>query len=198
MVLEIRRIHTLVEDVFTEDAVTLDQPVRRVAAVAIVTNPWIGQPHVEDLAPVVQQNCPALSHALMARILPHYTGDDRVEAFGKAVLVGLAGEIEHGAALVHNPFFSDVVRDNVAGTSVIASTEARGEAGTTVHVPLCHVTAASTRTHYQGFAVTVPDGPHPDEIAIIVGTSSAGRPLPRIGDRRTDPPFDPSPWRVLS
>jgi hypothetical protein len=195
---QVRRYHTLVEDTLTEGGVSLSRPVRRVAVAAIVANPWAGQPHVEDLSGFVHEACPALSRAIMARILPLYTGDDHVEAFGKAVVVGLGGEVEHGAALIHNPFFSDTVRDNVGGTSVIASTEARGQAGTTVHVPLCHVTAASTRTHYQGFAVTVPDGPHPDEIVVIVATSSGGRPLPRIGDRRTDPPFDPTPWRVLS
>jgi hypothetical protein len=193
----IRRLHTLVEDTMTEDGVALPRTVRRVAAVAIVANPWAGAPHADDLGAFVQESCPALSQALMSRILPLYTGDDHVEAFGKAVVVGLGGEVEHGAALVHNPFFSDVVRDNVAGTSVIASTEARGAAGTTVHVPLCHITAATTRSHYQGFAVTVPDAPHPDEIAVIVATASTGRPLARIGDRRTDPPFDPTPWRVL-
>ncbi|WP_200938278.1 amino acid synthesis family protein [Aeromicrobium sp. Root472D3] len=193
-----RQFHTLVEETVTEGGVTLPRVVRRVVVAAVVTNPWAGRAHVDDLSTFVRQSCPALARDVMARILPHHAGDDRVEAFGKAVVVGLAGEVEHGAALVHNPFFSDVVRSAVAGTSVIASTEARGEAGTTVHVPLCHVTSASTRSHYQGCAVSVPDAPHPDEIVVVVATSSAGRPMPRIGDRLTDPPFDPTPWRVPS
>lgn len=197
MAASIRRLHTLVEDTMTENGTALPRAVRRVAAVAIVANPWAGGPHAGDLGTFVQESCPALAQALMSRILPFYAGGDQVEAFGKAVIVGLAGEVEHGAALVHNPFFSDVVRDNVAGTSVITSTEARGAPGTTVHVPLCHITAATTRSHYQGFAVTAPDAPHADEIAVVVATASAGRPLARIGDRRTDPPFDPTPWRIL-
>jgi len=194
----VRRFHTLVEDTVTEGGVVLPRAVRRVVVAAVVTNPWSGRPHADDLGAFVHESCPALSRDVMTRILPHYSDDDRIEAFGKAVVVGLAGEVEHGAALVHNPFFSDVVRAAVDGTAVIASTEARGEAGTTVHVPLCHVTSASTRSHYQGCAVSVPDAPHPDEIVVVVATSSSGRPLPRIGDRLTDPPFDPTPWRVPS
>lgn len=198
MPVHIRRFHTLVEETLTEDGLTLPGPIRRVAVAAVVANPWLTGGHVDDLSSVVRESCPPLARDIMQRVLAAHDGTRHVEAFGKAVAVGLRGEVEHGAALVHNPFFSDVVRDNVLGTSVISSTEARGEAGITVHVPLCHITAASTRSHYQGFAVTVPDAPHPDEILVIVGTASSGRPLPRIGDRRSDPPFDPIPWKVTS
>lgn len=194
--LQVRRFHVVVEDVEREGGQAVPAPVRRVAATAVVRNPWAGAPFTPDLSPVVRAGCPALARDLLARILPlHEAG---VEAFGKAVVVGAAGEVEHGAALVHNPFFSDVVRDNLGGTSVIASTEARAGAGATIHVPLVHVTAATTRSHYQGMPVTVPDAPWPDEILVVVATSSGGRPLARIGDRRTDPPFDPEPWRVTS
>lgn len=196
MQLEVRRFHVLVEDVEHEGGQALPVPIRRVAAAAVVRNPWAGAEFTPDLSPVVRAGCPALAHELLARIVPEYGG--AVEAFGKAVVVGTGGEVEHGAALVHNPFFSDVVRDNLGGASVIASTEARAGAGATVHVPLVHLTAATTRSHYQGMAVSVPDAPWPDEILVVVATSSGGRPLARIGDRRTDPAFDPEPWRVTS
>lgn len=180
------------EEVFSDAGRSDGRSFVRVAAAAAVANPWVGR-DVDDLTTDVRAFAPPLAQTMMRRALDALGGP--VEAFGKAVVVGLAGETEHGDALVHNPFFSNVVRLGAAGTSVISSTETRGPAGTTVAVPLCHVTAASTRSHYQGMAVRVSDAPHDDEILVVVALASGGRLHARIGDRTTDPDFDPTPWR---
>ncbi|MFD1715980.1 amino acid synthesis family protein [Amnibacterium flavum] len=188
----IRRISTIRDEVLEDRGRRPSEPLIRVAVAAAVGNPWFAS-SVEDFAADVRKICPPLAQEMMRRGLDAL--GQPVEAFGKAVVVGLGGETEHGDALVHNPFFSDVVRLGAGGTSVIASTESRGPAGTAVAVPLCHVTAAGTRSHYQGMTVRVADAPEPDEILVVVALSSAARPAARIGDRRTDPPFDPTPWR---
>lgn len=180
------------EEVLSDAGRSTEQALVRVAVAAAIRNPWVGR-DVDDLTTEVRVLAPPLAQTMMRRAL--YALGGPVEAFGKAVVVGLAGETEHGDALVHNPFFSNVVRLGAAGTSVIASTETRGPAGTSLAVPLCHVTAASTRSHYQGMAVRVPDAPHDDEILVVVALAGGGRLHSRIGDRTTDPDFDPTPWR---
>jgi len=111
---------------------------------------------------------------------------ENAEAFGKAALVGTDGEIEHGAALIHTPWFGDVVRQALDGTSIIVFSDARGPAGTSLVVPVWHKSAAATRSHYQTVEVRVPDAPRPDEIVLVCAAATGGRPLARIGDRSTD------------
>lgn len=187
----VRRFHVEIEDV------SGDEPRRRVAVAAIVQNPWIGRGVVADLQPQVRRLCPPLGRELMQRTLVAHAGGP-IEAFGKAVVVGATGEPEHGAALIHTPFLSDVIRHAVGGTSVISSTEAHGYGDTAIAVPLCHVTSANTRSHYQGFEIAVPGAPAPDEIVVVIATSSGRRIRARIGDRTTDPRFDPSPWSAAA
>ncbi len=183
----IRKIVVHREELLTE----LGQPVRagtsRASAAAVVANPWLGRGVVEDLQAEVTVLAPRLARELTARLVAAVGGVDRVEAFGKAAIVGLDGEIEHGAALMHTPFFGNVLRELLDGTSIICFSEERAEAGTTLSVPMWHKTAASTRSHYQAASVRVPDAPRPDEIVVVAAVSSGPRPNARIGDRRTDP-----------
>lgn len=195
MSLQIRRVHVTSQAVHTEAGRVLDGDLQQVVAAAVLTDPWSGRGDVRDLSSPVRQGCPPLVRLLMDRALAALPAGATAAAVGKAVAVGTGVELEHGAALIHNPYFSDVVRDRVGGTSVLPSTEARGPEGVLLTVPLVHRTRATDRAHYQGVQISVPDAPHPDEIVVLVALSTGTRPDPRIGDRRTDAPFDPTAWR---
>ncbi|MBW0102766.1 amino acid synthesis family protein [Pseudonocardia sp. KRD291] len=181
----IRRIVTVVEESVRELGEPVRSPVRRAAAVAVVANPWLGRIQ-EDLSPQVAELAPEIAHALSDRLLAALGGATAVEAFGKAAIVGLDGEIEHAGALIHTPFFGDVLRYRTGGESIIVFSDQRAAAGTALTVPLWHKDHASTRSHYQTVTVRVPDGPRPGEIAVIAAVSDGPRPNARIGDRRTD------------
>lgn len=182
----VRRILTVVEELVTELGEPVATPVRRAAAVAIVANPWAGRGITDDLSAEVAALAPHVAHALSDRLLAALGGSDRVEAFGKAAIVGLDGEIEHAGALIHTPYFGDVLRARTGGESIIVFSDQRAAAGTALTVPLWHKNHAATRSHYQTLTVRVPDGPRPDEIAVIAAASDGPRPNARIGDRRTD------------
>lgn len=183
----VRKIVVQAEELLTE----LGQPVRtvarRVAAAAVMANPWLHHGVVEDLQAEVTQVAPMLARELTARLIAAVGGVDHVEAFGKAAIVGLDGEGEHGAALMHTPYFGNVFRELVEGTSIICFTEERAGAGASLSVPMWHKTAASTRSHYQSVPVRISDAPRSDEIVLVAAVSSGPRPNARIGDRRTDP-----------
>ncbi len=182
----IRRIVTVVEETVTEPGVAAAHPTRRAGAAAVIANPWVGRGLVDDLQPEVERLAPGIALALCDRLLAVLGGVEQVEAFGKAAIVGVDGEVEHGAALIHTPFFGDVVREALGGTSIIAFADTRGPAGTSVAVPVWHRTAAATRSHYQTIDVRVADAPAAGEIVVIVAASTGPRPNARIGDRRTD------------
>ncbi|MFJ9626191.1 amino acid synthesis family protein [Streptomyces sp. NPDC091280] len=183
----VRKVVTVVDEVLLELGRPVATPVRRVAAAAVIRNPWAGRGFVGDLQPEVEAVAPELGRLLTDRLIETLGGVDRVEAFGKAAVVGLDGEIEHGGALIHTPYFGNVLRELTEGTSIIVFSDDRLPAGEALTVPLWHKTAAATRSHYQTVQIRIPDAPRPDEILVIAAASSGPRPNARIGDRRTDP-----------
>lgn len=182
----IRRIVTVVDEPLQEAGEPVRTPARRAAAVAVVANPWVGRGVTDDLSTEVSAIAPEIAHALSDRLLDLLGGAAGIEAFGKAALVGVDGELEHAGALIHTPYFGDVLRSRTAGESIIVFSDQRADAGTTLVVPIWHKNHASTRSHYQTVPVRVPDAPRPDEIAVVAAAADGPRPNARIGDRRTD------------
>ena len=182
----IRKLVSVVEEISAEPGSGPNEPVRRAAAAAVIANPWAGLGRVDDLADEVERIAPVVAVALTDRLAEVLGGADRIEAFGKAAIVGTDGEIEHGAALIHTPWFGDVVRQALDGTSIIVFSDTRGPAGTALVVPVWHKTAAATRSHYQTVEIRIADAPRPGEIVLVCAAATGGRPQARIGDRTTD------------
>lgn len=183
----IRKVCTVVEDVVTELGQPVAHPSRRAAVAAVITNPWAGRGVVPDLNDDVIAVAPVLAHELTARLIRALGGVDRLEAFGKAAIVGLGGEIEHAGALIHTPYFGNLFREMTAGSSIIVFSDDRLDAGASLTVPMWHKDEAATRSHYQTLSVRIPDAPRADEVVVIAAASTGGRPNARIGDRTSDP-----------
>lgn len=188
----VRRLTTASEEVLADGGSPAAGSIRRAAAVAVLANPWLGTGADAELQAETERVAPVLAGLLAGRLLETLGGAERIEAFGKSAVVGLAGEIEHAGALVHTPFFGNLLREFLDGTSIICFSDDRAEAGTSIRVPLWHKSAAATRSHYQTLDVHLPDAPHPGEIAVIAVASTGPRPHARIGDRTTDIPVDSS------
>lgn len=173
--------------VLTEAGEAPAQPARRASVAAVIRNPWVGTGPSADLSTEQGRIAPVLAKLLTDRLIASLGGVDEIESFGKAAIVGAAGEIEHAGALIHTPYFGNLVREFLQGESIICFADTRAEAGETLVVPLWHKTRASTRSHYQTIGARVSDAPRSDEIVVIAAASTGPRPHPRIGDRMTDP-----------
>ncbi|MET8982652.1 amino acid synthesis family protein [Streptomyces sp. NPDC004539] len=173
--------------VLTEAGEAPGQPARRASVAAVIRNPWVGTGSSADLSMEQGRIAPVLAKLLTDQLIASLGGVDEIEAFGKAAIVGAAGEIEHAGALIHTPYFGNLVREFLQGESIICFADTRAEAGETLVVPLWHKTRASTRSHYQTISARVSDAPRADEIVVIAAASTGPRPHPRIGDRMTDP-----------
>lgn len=183
----IRKIVYYQEEVLLESGTGPAVPALRASAAAVVANPWYGTGPDTDLSPATQRVAPPIARALTDRLIENLGGAERIEAFGKAAIVGTGGEIEHAGALIHTPYFGNLVREFLEGTSIICFADDRAEAGQPLVVPLWHKTEAATRSHYQTVTARIPDGPRADEIVVIAAASTGPRPHARIGDRSTDP-----------
>ena len=187
MTVHIRKVATVCEDLVAELGAPVSTPVRRVAVAAVISNPWAGRGVVSDLNDEVARVSPILAHLLTSRLIDALGGTERVQAFGKAAIVGLGGEIEHAGALIHTPYFGNLFREITEGDSIIVFSDDRMDAGSSLTVPMWHKMQAATRSHYQTVSVRVHDAPRADEIVVIAAGSTGGRPNARIGDRTSDP-----------
>lgn len=182
----LRKVVLYQEDVRTENGTASDRPAVRATVAAVIRNPWIGTGPGHELSAHAESIAPHLAKLVSDRLMEALGGSGAIEAFGKAAIVGTDGEIEHGGALIHTPYFGNLFREFLDGTSIICFADSRADAGQQLIVPMWHKSAPATRTHYQSVAARISDGPRPGEIVIIAAASTGPRPHARIGDRTTD------------
>ena len=155
------------------------------AIAAVIENPWAGE-YIEDLKPEILSIAPPLGKELTERITNLVGGGDRIEAYGKAAVVGLDGEIEHASALIHTLRFGNFYREAVGAKSYLSFTNTRGPADSPIVIPLMDKNDAGRRSHYLTIQFSIADAPRSDEIVVAIGGSIGGRPHHRIGDRYQD------------
>jgi len=182
---EIRKIVHYEEEVLIEGFKKVPEPWKLFAVAAVVTNPWAGR-FVEDLKPQVQAFGPILGEMMTNRILELAGGGDAIQAYGKAAVVGLDGEIEHASGLIHTLRFGNHFREGVGAKSYLSFTNTRAGANAPIMVPLMDKNDAGRRSHYLTIQFAISDAPRANEVVIAIGGASGGRPHHRIGDRYQD------------
>lgn len=180
MTAKIRKVITIVEDTVREMGRNVDPVTRKAAAIAIIENPCSGE-FVEDLE-VLMGIGEELGDLLGRRAVEALgVSPDEIQSYGKAAVVGAAGELEHAAAILH-PRLGKPLRAAVEkGAALVPSAKKMGAAGTPIDVPLGHKDAAYVRSHFDGMEVRVHDAPRGNEILVAVAVTDSGRPFPRVG-----------------
>jgi hypothetical protein len=179
MKLDIRRLLCFTDHKEVEAGHRHEQPLRRVAAVAIVANPYAGR-YVEDLSEAIAASVEV--GAVLAKLAVEAMGSYKVESYGKGGVVGLGGELEHANAMLTTTFATPL-REAVGGAEAwIPSFTKLAAPGCLIDVPLAHKDALYVRSHYDGVSVTLPpDAPAADEVALIVCLANRGRLNARVG-----------------
>ena len=183
--LSIRKFVTFDEEVLIEGFKPAEDPWRMFAVAAVIHNPWAGR-YVDDLKTEIYEYGPVLGKQLTDRIIALAGGGDNIEAYGKSAVVGLDGEIEHASALIHTLRFGNNYRTAVGATSYLSFANTRGPANAPIAVPLMDKHDAGRRSHYLTIQFSIADSPRADELVIVLGGASGGRPHHRIGDRYQD------------
>jgi len=181
----VRKIVTYDEEVFIEGFKPAESPWRMFAVAAVQHNPWAGR-FVEDLKPKILALGPLLGKMMSDRMIALAGSGEAIEAYGKAAIVGLDGEIEHGSGLIHTLRFGNYYRQAVGAKSYLAFTNTRGGADATISVPLMDKNDAGRRSHYLTIQFSICDALRADEMVIVLGAATGGRPHHRIGDRYQD------------
>lgn len=180
----VRKIVTMVEEIHHEFGPVADIPLRRVAAVAVIKNPYAGR-YVADIADFMEDLKP-LGLQMAQKALAMLGGDKSVvQGYGKGAIVGLGGELEHGA-LWHVPggyAMRELLGDAAA---IVPSTKKVGAAGARLDVPITHINASYVRSHFDAMEVGLNDAPRADELAYILVMSTGARIHARVGGLNVD------------
>jgi hypothetical protein len=176
----IRKILTIVEETDEEMGRKIAPPTRKAAAVAVIANPLAGryEADLEVLMAIGEELGDELGRRAVAAL---GIAPGQAESYGKAAIVGEAGELEHAAAILH-PRLGKPLRAAVEkGAALVPSAKKRGPMGAAIDVPLGHKDAAYVRSHFDAMEIRVADAPRANEIVVAVVVTDSGRPLPRIG-----------------
>jgi hypothetical protein len=181
--MEIRKLVTMVDEVRVEGGRVVDPPIRRVIAAAVLTNPHAGE-YVEDLTDLIEDSV-GLSELLSRTAVAHLDGKP-VHSYGKGAIVGMRGELEHAAALLHPKFGNPLREASGGGKAIIPSAKKRGGPGTSLDIPLHYKDAAFVRSHFDAIELRIVDAPADEEIVLAVAVTDGGRPHPRVGGLRVE------------
>ena len=178
--MKLRKLVHTKETISADAGKPVAQAITRAAAIAVLANPF-ARSFVDDLSPLFDEGA-ELGTLVM---------DDLVKllarpavAYGKGAIVGVGGEIEHGAALIH-PRLGHPIRKAVGGGEAIISSNVKiGGPGTTIDVPLAHKDNIWAFDYLDTMTISVADAPLPDEIVVVIAISDGTRPHPRVGKGR--------------
>lgn len=176
--MKLKRTYTFVERTMIEGGRPLDQTLVRSAAAAVIENPFAGR-YAENLDALVEIG--EQLGALLSPLAVEGLGGLEPQSYGKAAIVGLAGEREHAAALLHPKLGAPLRAAVNGGAALIPSAKKLGGPGASIDVPLHYKDAMKVRSHFDGMEVRIPDAPAADEIVVVIAVTNGGRPHPRVG-----------------
>ncbi len=175
--MDIRKTVIIKEIIEADGMGEVCDPITRVAALAVIKNPFAGK-FAEDLSPLF--DCGGqLGERLMEDAVKMLAGPP--VSYGKAAIVGVDGDLEHGGAMIH-PKLGKPMRAAVGGGQALIPSNAKVAAvGAPIDLPLGHKDEAWSFDHFDTMTVMIADAPRSDEIVLCMAVADGGRPHPRVG-----------------
>lgn len=179
MNVDVRKIVVCAEETRHDGGPPLADPVRKAWAGAVVRNPYAGR-FEPDIMPMMEALKP-IGLELSRRLIAALGGDAKaVDAYGKGVIVGAAGEIEH-SALWHVPGGYAMRELLGRALAIVPSACKVGAVGAALDLPIHHKDACYVRSHFDAMTIMVPDAPRADELVLALTMAVGGRPHARAG-----------------
>ena len=180
MLANIRKIIVQVDEVRIEMGQAVNPPTRRALAMAVIDNPYAGafSENLDNLVAIGEELGGLLGERCVQAL---GIAPGAAHSYGKAAIVGEAGELEHAAAILHPKLGAPLRTAVEKGAALVPSAKKVGGLGTAIDVPLGHKDAAYVRSHFDAMEARVADAPRAREIVVAVVVTDSGRPLARIG-----------------
>jgi hypothetical protein len=174
----IRSITVIAQEIFSEGGRQQPAPTRRIAACAVLHNPFAGQPPLDDFSDLVDTSF-RIGELLTARALAALA-PLTPRGYGKAALVGTAGDLEHGACMIHVRLGLAMRTGARGGPALIPGNARVGAAGSPIDIIFGGLEDAWDYDAMDTMTISVADAPKPDEILLAVAFLGGARPNARI------------------
>ncbi len=180
MAADIRKLVVVVDETRKEMGREISPPTRRALAIAVIANPYAGRysESLDELVAIGEELGGLLGERCVKAL---GIAGGAAESYGKAAIVGEAGELEHAAAILHPKLGAPLRKVLEKGAALVPSAKKLGGPGTPIDVPLGHKDAAYVRSHFDAIEARIADAPRAGEIVVAVAVTDSGRPLARIG-----------------
>ena len=181
--MDIRKTVTLVEEINSEHGTAAREPLRRVAIAAVFSNPLAGAAAGADLRPLIDYSLELGASLTRTALATLRASPAQLRAYTKAALVGIRGDLEHGAAMIH-PRLGMAMRRAIRRGRVIIPGHAKvGPPGTAIDLIYGPIDAGWDLDAFDSTPVLIHDAPRPDEIVLWVGYAMG----PRVNARCKGP-----------
>ncbi|MGU7776446.1 amino acid synthesis family protein, partial [Burkholderia sp. MR1-5-21] len=160
-----------IESIYHEGGPSRAAPIKQGSIAVVIENPYAGR-YVEDLSELVE-DARAMANELVPELVAALGTVDSIQTYGKGAIVGVNGELEHGA-IWHEAGGWAMRAVLKHAKSIVPAAKVVAVAGTRLQVPLHHVEACYVRSHFNTMDVGVIDGPRPNELlyALVMGTGT--------------------------
>lgn len=178
----VRKRSVTVDTVFHEGGPPPEKPLKIGSAYVVLANPFAGR-YVEDLIPFMTE-VRELGSSLAVELADALGGKDKIQSYGKGAIVGVNGELEHGA--IWHDAGGWPMRSYVEGKSIVPAAKTVASAGYRLAVPLFHIQACYVRGHFNSMDVGAIDAPKPDELLYCLVMATGPRIHQRLGGLRPE------------
>jgi hypothetical protein len=183
MDIKIRKELLQLEEIFHEGGPVPERSLMHGFIAVVAENPFAGR-YVPDIEFYSDELKP-LGLAMAKKLVAALGGTAAIGGYGKAAIVGAAGELEHGA-LWHIPGGYGM-REVLGGAkAIVPSSKKVGAPGARLDVPITHINASYVRSHFDSIETGVPDSPRADEIVYLLAMTTGARIHDRAGGLRAD------------
>ena len=183
--IQVRKKILNVETTNHEGGEAVQTPLQIGVIAVVVNNPFAGRfADANELAEFVKQGR-NLANEMVPELVAALGGASNIETYGKGAIVGVNGELEHGATWHEaGGWAMRAVLTNAK--SIAPASKFVGSAGSRLHVPLHHIEACTVRSHFNTAEVSVSDSPRPNELLFALAMSTGPRVHERLGGLRVD------------
>ena len=179
----VRVIVAAVQQTLVEAGADVDPPTTVATAAIAVRNPLARRGRVDDLGDleVLGRDAAALlvDRALAVLASVGLSPSD-VRGYGKGAIVGIDGDREHTAAVLHPRFGAPVRAAIGGGADIIPGTKKVAGPGASITMPIGNKDDRWVFDDMDAVDVVIPDAPRPDEIVIALALGAGGRPNARV------------------
>ena len=179
----VRVIVATVQQTLVEAGAGVDPPTTVATAAIAVTNPLAGRGRVEDLGELEalgREAAALLVERALAVLASVGLSPADVRGYGKGAIVGIDGDREHTAAVLHPRFGAPVRAAIGGGADIIPGTKKVAGPGASITMPIGNKDDRWVFDDMDAVDVAIADAPRPDEIVIALALSAGGRPNARV------------------